>query len=130
MKTFLVDTNAILRFLLGDVPSQFRLIKAKVNEVKIGKLKLVVPEIIFFESYFTLTSHYNYSKEKVLVALESLASSNYFEVENRDFILKGLKIFKSANLSFVDYYLASRSGIEGYDIFTFDKKLEKYAKSS
>ena|SRR3989344_331044 len=130
MKTFLIDTNAILRFLLNDVASQYRLVKIKINEAKKGKFVLVVPEIIFFESYFTLTSYYQYSKEKVLEALGSLISSAYFEIENRNILLKALKIYKSTNLSLVDSYLAARSEMSDVEVFTFDKKLDKYAKNS
>ena len=130
MKTFLIDTNAILRFLLNDVASQYRLVKIEINEAKKGKFVLVVPEIIFFESYFTLTSYYQYSKEKVLEALGSLISSAYFEIENRNILLKALKIYKSTNLSLVDSYLAARSEMSDVEVFTFDKKLDKYAKNS
>lgn len=130
MRTYLIDTNIILRFLLNDVPSQCLKIKTKLKDAKSGKLRLVITDIIFFESYFTLTSYYKYSKENVLEVLESLISSGYFEVENRDILLESLKIYKLSNLSFVDSYLAARSGPDMADIFTFDKKLQKYAENS
>lgn len=130
MKTFLIDTNVILRFLLNDIPSQYSQVKFKIGEARKGRLILIVPEIIFFESYFTLTSYYQYSKDKVLEALGSLASSAYFEIENRNILLKSLKIYKSTNLSLVDAYLAARSEASAVEIFTFDKKLEKYAKNN
>jgi predicted nucleic-acid-binding protein len=129
MKSFLIDTNAILRFLLNDVPSQYHLVKAKISEAKKGKLILVVPEIIIFESYFALTSYYHYSKEKVLETLGSLIASAYFDIENRSILLRSLKVYKSTSLSLVDSYLAARSEIDIVEVFTFDKKLEKYVKN-
>jgi predicted nucleic-acid-binding protein len=130
MKILLVDTNIFLRSLLNDVPSQTKVANKIIFDARNGKLKLVTPQIIVFEVIFALSSFYRFSKDKVVKALEYIINSDYFNLESRSDFVSALEIYKKNNLDFTDCFLAARAKSENYEITTFDKKLDKYAKNS
>ncbi len=130
MKTFIIDTNAILRFLLNDIPSQHKKVESLVKKAKNGNLIILLSEVVVFETLFALRSYYQYSKETLLTAIEPLISTEYIRTENTPIFLEAIKIFKNTTLEFVDCFLIAKSKSLGFDLFTFDKKLNKYAKNS
>ena len=125
-KKLILDTNAILRFILNDVPPQYKEVVDLIIKAKSKKILLFIPEIVVFEIAFTLKSYYEYSKETVLNVLESLLSAEYMEVENKQTLLNALKVYRETNLQLVDCYLIAKSEIENTSLFTFDKNLRKY----
>ena len=128
MVKIIIDTNAILRFLLNDVATQHNEIFELIKKAQSKKLKIIIPQIVVFETYFTLKSYYKFKKETLLKILESLLSADYLEVENKQIFMDTVKIFRSSNLEFVDCFLVSNSEMLGLDLFTFDNNLKKYLK--
>ena len=130
MKQILLDTNAILRFLLNDIPEQNKKINQLLRLSKNGKLLIIVPEVVIFETYYSLKTYYDYPKGTLVEVMESLVSSRYFQIESLTEITEALKIYKNENLSLIDSFLFAKSAKLGVELFTFDKKLNKYAKNS
>lgn len=126
MVEIIIDTNAILRFILKDVSTQHIEIYELIKKAKNKKLRIIIPEIVVFETYFTLKSYYEYEKEALLKVLESLLSSDYLKVENKKIFMEAIKIYKTSNLEFVDCFLVSNSKALDMDLFTFDRNLKKY----
>ena len=130
MITYLVDTNIFLRPLLNDVPSQTSAAKKLIKKAKEGKIKFVTSQIIVFEVIFALSKYYGFEKSRVVQALDHIVSSDYFNLESRKTFVDALEIYKNENLDFTDCFLIAKARIEGQEILTFDKKLQKYAKNS
>lgn len=129
MTEIIIDTNAILRFILKDVGTQHVEIYELIKKAKNKKLRLVIPEIVVFETYFTLKSYYEYEKETLLNVLESLFSADYLKIENKQIFMETIKIFRNSNLEFVDCFLISKSKNLDLKLFTFDNNLKKYISS-
>lgn len=126
MVEMIIDTNTILRFVLKDVSSQHVEVYGLIKKAKDKKIKLIIPEIVVFETYFTLKSYYEYKKETLLIVLESLLSADYFRIENNHLFMEAIKIFGNSNLEFVDCFLAAKSKLLEIQLFTFDNNLKKY----
>lgn len=122
----IIDTNTILRFVLKDVSSQHVEVYELIKKAKYKKIKLIIPEIVVFEIYFTLKSYYEYKKETLLIVLESLLSADYFKIESNHIFMEAIKIFGNSNLDFVDCFLAAKSKLLETKLFTFDNNLKKY----
>lgn len=122
----IIDTNTILRFVLKDVGSQHVEVYELIKKAKDKKIKLIIPEIVVFETYFTLKSYYEYKKETLLIILESLLSADYFKIESNHIFMEAIKIFGNSNLEFVDCFLAAKSKLLETQLFTFDNNLKKY----
>jgi len=124
MKTYLIDTNFLLRFLLKDVPDQSQKSKQYITQAKDKKIKIVIPQIIIFEIYYVLSKYYNFPKQQIANALQKILSTKYLSIENKNTFLNTLSLWKNNNIEFVDNFLLSLSQEKKYQILTFDKKLK------
>lgn len=117
----LLDTNAILRYLLNDIPEQ-----ASRTEQIIQSGAFTLPEIIA-ETVYVLLKVYNVPRNEI----EEIVVPVFEEIDisNKEVILEALHIYSNTAFDFVDCILISRKHILGDEIFTFDKKLNNYMDS-
>ena len=125
MKEYVVDTNAFLRFLHGDIPAQKRGVEILLKKAKQGEIKLFVPQIVIFELHFILDKYYHLSKEEIINKLKSIVSISYLQVQSKEVFLKALTMYSSSTTSLVDCFLRSTAETRSAFLFTFDKKLRK-----
>lgn len=128
MNQIVIDTNALLRFLLKDVPTQTVKVRNVLKKAKEGKTELLIPQIVIFEVVFALTKYYRFDKEKVIEGIESILGGTYFIVEDHALFAQTVERYKIHSLSFVDCFLASYAKQKGIAIFTFDKDLKKVVR--
>lgn len=125
MKSFTVDTNFFLRFLLKDVPEQYEVIRGLLHNAKKDKVSLIVPQIIIFEITFSLEKYYKFSKTAIVESLKSLLAAPYFQIQDREVFKKAVELFKEYNISFPDCFLIYFAKNNKADLFTFDRGLKK-----
>lgn len=113
----LLDTNAILRYLLGDIEDQ----QLKAKEV-IDAGAFTLPEVLA-EVVYVLTGYYEEERETVYDSLTDLLDDVH--IDNKEVISEGLTIFRDTSLDFVDCLLIGRNHVLGDDVFSFDRKLNK-----
>ncbi len=123
MKQVIVDTNALLRFLLNDIPQQKKAVEKLLQQAKKNKITLCILPIVIFEIDFTLRKYYKFDKDKVIDKLESIVGTTYMQVEQKEIFLESLKLYRAINISFVDCFLLLQAESRNAEIFTFDKKL-------
>jgi len=111
----ILDTNAILRYILDDMPEQADIVEKTIAEREI----IILPEVIA-EVVYILTKYYNIErKESIENIIDFLDEIN----EKNVFLRLALKTFSETNIDFVDSILYAYS--KQYDIFSFDKKLNE-----
>ncbi|OGK13751.1 hypothetical protein A3A93_05420 [Candidatus Roizmanbacteria bacterium RIFCSPLOWO2_01_FULL_38_12] len=126
MKTYIIDTNIILQFLLADIPIQYEKVKQIFLKAKNEKVQLFVPQIVIFEINFGLTKFYQLEKSTIIKKIESLLSTKYLQIESTDVFKRALNYYKdSSSLSLVDCFLLAKAESEDAELFTFDEKLKK-----
>ena len=130
MKSLVVDTNVFVRLFLGDIPEQVEIGKELLRKAKRQEIELIVPQAVIFEINFILDKVYKFSKEEIIDKLEAVVGANYLQVQDRESLQEGLRLFRENNLSFVDCFLFALAEKENAELFTFDKKLEKLSKTS
>lgn len=110
------DSNAILRYILDDIPEQADIVEKAINE----RESLALPEVIA-EVVYILTKYYCIERketvENIIVFLNEINSKN-------ETLRLALKTFSETSFDFVDCILYANSN--QYDIFTFDKKLRGF----
>lgn len=127
MKILVLDTNTLLRFLLNDVPSQTEEIIKKIKLAKLGKIKLLVPQIVIFEIVFALTKEYGFKSKEVLDVLRRILINKDLEIQDGDIFEQALGIF-SKKLSLADCFIYFFAKKKEADLFTFDKDLQKLSE--
>ena len=115
-----LDTNCILRWLLGDIPEQTALITNLVNSGK----PLAIADAALIETVFVLEKLKKISRESIEKAVSAIIrKENIFC--SKELFIEVLPIYTShPKLSFADCYLevfARRIGAT--PLFTLDQKL-------
>lgn len=131
MKELVIDTNVILRLLLGDIPQQTKASQKIFKEIEEGKKKgiisfLVINELIWILEHFYQQKRKNYVP--LLLKLLSLRKIKILETK-KEFLLRVLEKMMESSLDFVDLYLAFLSKKENWQLKTFDKKLKRFGKT-
>ncbi|NCN06924.1 MAG: type II toxin-antitoxin system VapC family toxin [Candidatus Pacebacteria bacterium] len=128
VKSYLLDTNILVRFLVGDNKGQQELTREWFKQAESGKIKFILKPIVLAETSFVLQSVYKKNRDAVATALESIVAQKWLVVEERSVISNVWHWYKQG-LHFVDSYLLACSKQHTHELLTFDKKLDKEKKS-
>lgn len=128
MSKILVDTNAILRFLLRDIPEQGKKTELLFKKASQKKIQVVIPEAVVFEAQIALYKYYDFPKLVIAEKLETFITPDFLTIESKATFLKTISLYRKFNLSFVDCFLIAKSINEKMKIFTFDRTLLKISE--
>ncbi len=123
-----LDTNALLRLLLNDVPEQHEATKRLLRE---ANGQLVIADIAVIELVFVLERYYGFSRQQVTEAVMGLILLRGINC-NRSLFEKALPTYVSHSaLSFEDCCLSTYATLnQAEPLWTFDKKLASQADSA
>lgn len=125
MKTYLVDTNIFLRFLLNDVKEQTKQARLYFQQAKANKILLTLHPVTVFEVDYALVKLYSLSKQTVVEKLQSILSISYIHVIDRAILLAALKLYNQKTIDFVDVFLYTYAESIGSEVLSFDKDFKK-----
>ena len=115
-----LDTNCLLRWLLGDLPEQTALVNALVTSGE----DIAVADAALIETVFVLEKVKKISRATIAMAITAVTGIDTIRC-NRELFMEVLPMYTShPKLSFVDCYLvvlAQRNG--AVPLLTFDQKL-------
>lgn len=125
-KTILVvDTNVILRFLLGDHPQHFARACKFMVELQSGEQRAHILESVLAECVFVLFKFYRVPRSEITEKLLGILALKGIECESYEVYRNALLRFESTNLSIVDTLVWSISEKHNWSIFSFDSTLNK-----
>ena len=116
----LLDTNAILRYVLQD-----NQIMADEVERQLSCNICFVPVEVVAEVIYVLLKVYKVDRDVIAKTVTDIMSEHNITVAHESVVLHALRIFASTTIDFVDCLLAGYAKKEGYTVLTFDKKLQK-----
>jgi len=124
-ETTLPDTNAILRYLLKDIPEQFNKSADLFEKARIGTERIMIIESVLLECAYVLIKFYNIPKQETATVLINLLQ--YKGVVNRDrsIMVEALRLFSENNLDLADCMLIANARYRKMKLFTFDKAILK-----
>ena len=116
---FMLDANAILRFLLRDIEEQYQIIKAIIANNRCYATLEVIAEVCYVLEGV-------YSAPRSIIADSLRLLNNHVIINDSDVFLRALEIYdEPPKLDFVDCLMYGFKKARGIEIFTFDKKLLK-----
>ncbi len=128
MRNYILDTNALLRYLTNDIPLQAQEVTELFAKVKRQEITVSIPAAVFLEAVFTLSKFYGEQKNEIGEQLFNIASNPILSIEKREIVIKALLLWKTEEVSFVDCLVLAQVWFEEKTLFTFDKRLERLAK--
>ena len=123
MRGVLVDTNAWLRYLLRDNDIQYKEMSLLMKKMKKGEVELILTNEVVLEICYVLKSFYKIDKEKIskelsnLVLVKGIVANSIWKAV--------LPIYSQKNLSLLDILMKCLASSNGWELFTFDKKLKE-----
>jgi predicted nucleic-acid-binding protein len=121
----LLDTNAILRYLLNDIPEQAERVQVRLDQARAGTLILEIHPLILSETVFVLESFYEEPKEKIAEALNTFLNTPGIRMHEERRVREALSRYAATNGGFVDSYLGTLGAETSFSILSFDKGLDK-----
>lgn len=118
----LIDTNILLRWLLGDDKELSSKAEKIVQEAESSSL--LITDIIVAEVVYVLRST-GRDRQQTSEALLLIGRTEAFRYENDELLTEIIKLISATKLDFADCYLLARSRREKLELETFDGLLNK-----
>jgi predicted nucleic-acid-binding protein len=116
-----LDTNVLVRWLVGDNERQLEQVKALFATAT--EEPLFVPATVVLELEWVLRSRYEYEKEDILQALNGLLEVRELEFQFEPALERALHTFRDGPAEFSDCLHAGLCGVAGRSpMLTFDAK--------
>jgi predicted nucleic-acid-binding protein len=119
-----LDTNVLLRYLLEDDTAQAARARRELERDE----RFLVDPIVLCELVWVLESGYGFSRSDIAAALERIAATAQFEIEDADLVLGALDDFRRSAADFSDCLIGRRNRNAGAsETVTFDRSLKGLA---
>lgn len=121
MKTLILDTNVVLRFLLADDLAQSPKTKELFVFAESGRVRLRLTHVAVAELVWVLGSLFNFPRHEVGPKLRGLILYKGVEIDDQDVIL-GARI----NTDFSDCYAAAIAARGATPIASYDRDFRRF----
>jgi len=119
-----VDTNVLVRFLVGDDPDQAARAARFLASAAANGERLFVSQVVMCELVWVLGYAYGKSRAEIAPGLEALLRTRQLTFEEPDQIRSALERFAAGDGDFADWLIWERSRAAGCDqVVTFDNAL-------
>jgi predicted nucleic-acid-binding protein len=122
----LVDTNAVLRHILDDIPEQVAILKPIFDGIRSGDKAALLLESVLVECVYILKgAHYKVPKTGIVEKLDGVLRYPGFVNSDKADLREALKLYGESSISIVDCILVAKSRIAGLVAISFDEDLQK-----
>jgi predicted nucleic acid-binding protein len=119
----LVDTNILLRWLLGDHKELSPKAEKIIKDAKTGTL--LVTDIVVAEIVYVLRGT-GRDRQQTSEALLLIGRAEAFKYENEELMMEVTRLLTEIKLDFTDCYLLARARREKLSLETFDRSLNNF----
>ena len=122
-----LDTNILIRFLVGDDEVQARKVYLIFKKAESDKKELFVPLLVILEMIWVLESVYEISRADILDSISDLLSMPIFKFDQQPALQQLIQSAQGNKYDLSDLLIAHSANANGCEAFiTFDKKASKY----
>ena len=121
---YLIDTNIIIRFLVGDNSKHLQIATDIFTKVENGEIEVEILDSVIMEALSVLTKFYKLPKAEVIQDLKRLIALRGV-VGDKVVLIETLNIVDSKNMDFVDALICAKNKLLGYGKLSFDKNVNK-----
>jgi predicted nucleic-acid-binding protein len=127
-KVYLIDTNVILRYLLGDHKRFSPRAEAFMQDLANGLKKAEILPVVAVECVYVMEKFYEIPKSEIVDKLSRIFNLKGIVNPGKSEILQALAIYEKSNIDIVDCILAANSSPQQV-IVSFDKDFKKLKAS-
>ena len=122
---YLLDTNIIIRFLVGDNEEHLAKSTEYFEQIELGSMEVEILSDVLMEAFFVLTKFYKLPKIEVISDLKTILSFEGVVNKDKVILFETLSIIKNKNIDFVDALICAKCKFQNYEKLSFDKDLSK-----
>ena len=123
-----IDTNLLLRLILGDQPKQAAAARNAIAERCSSDAPGFVRHIVLVELAWTLARAYNFTREQIADAIAQILETYQLDVEASNDVMAALHDFRRGPAEFADCLIARTNLSSGCSCtLTFDRRAAKLA---
>lgn len=126
VRSYLLDTNVILRFLMQDDKPMGAAAKRLVEQARNGKIILEVPFIAISEAVHTLRTLYKITLPEVAREIGNFVSGFGVRLTAPAWILDALEDCQRRNVSFGDACIAAEARASELTVASFDTDFDRF----
>lgn len=123
----ILDTNIIIRFLIGDNEKLYKEAEKIFSRIENGEINAIIMESVFAETVFVLEKVYKVEREKIVLYLSKILELKGIKYGTPIFH-KALFVYRSKKIDIVDCLIAAYSVINNIPVESFDKDIGKAIK--
>jgi predicted nucleic-acid-binding protein len=118
-----LDTNVLVRLLVGDDADQARVAGDSVARAIRDSNPLFVPLTVLLELEWVLRVSYGYAKTEVLGAFSALLEARELEFQDEGAVERALHLYRVGGAAFAEcLHLGCASAAERLPLWTFDRR--------
>jgi len=123
-----IDTNILVRFLVGDDERQAQQVYKIFKKAESGKNELYVPLLVILELTWVLESVYEIPREEIVDSISELLIMPILKFEHQAALQQFTHVAQGNKYDLSDLIIACSAKEQGCDsVITFDKKAAKFA---
>ena len=122
---YLLDTNIIIRFLVGDNEEHLAKSTEYFEQIELGSMEVEILSDVLMEAFFVLTKFYKVTKVEVISDLKTILSFEGVVNKDKVILFETLSIIENKNIDFVDALICAKCKFQNYEKLSFDKDLSK-----
>jgi len=122
---YLLDTNIIIRFLVGDNEEHLAKSTEYFEQIELGSMEVEILSDVLMEAFFVLTKFYKLPKIEVISDLKTILSFEGVANKDKVILFEALSIIENKNIDFVDALICAKCKFQNYEKLSFDKDLNK-----
>ena len=120
-----LDTNVLIRYLVGDVPEQAEAARELVEALTPDDPGFICREVVL-EVAWVLERSYRFTRHRIAEALMDLTASDSLVVENSDDVAAAAHRFRQVGVGFSDLMiLRAAERANSTPLQTFDRRLAR-----
>jgi predicted nucleic-acid-binding protein len=130
MKSYVLDANVALRFLLADNPTQSPAAKDLFIQADKGNVELILNPVTLAEIVWVLDSFYEFEHEKIGNLLCGFVLHEGVVCPDEDACLSALSLFAKFSVDFADCYVAASAHALNLPVLSYDRDFKKFSDIS
>jgi predicted nucleic acid-binding protein len=120
-----VDANVLLRFVTGEPNDLFQRALRLIERAEQGEVTLRLSPLVVAETVWVLGSFYRYSRTQITEVLIPLVTAQGIDLQEADLVVAALESMATANVDFLDAFLAETVRREGGAVASFDRDFRR-----
>jgi predicted nucleic-acid-binding protein len=121
----IIDTNVIIRFLVGDHKERLELATTLFEAVARREQEIIILDTVLMETLFVMVKFYGLDKEEVVSDLKAIIALDGVINSDKMILFEALSLHVNKNIDFVDALICAKCALQGHEKISFDADVKR-----